>query len=182
MRGRRVVRSLGPRVEHRRSGLPDIGVSTSRFEGRYTWSGPQGPQDHVLRVERALRRLSRAVEHVAEGQEKQSGTLQGCSRGGAGIIKDSHNIRTRRSARSPPCEGQFATFLGLVRDRLHPGHRKISGITDSSTTGTISVTGHVEHLTRALRVSLQGLSTLFTSVIQALTMVIGGSGDRGLII
>jgi hypothetical protein len=30
-----VVRSLGPRVEYRRSGLPGIGVYISRSEGRY---------------------------------------------------------------------------------------------------------------------------------------------------
>lgn len=40
------------------------------------------------------------------------------------------------------------------------------------------MTGHVEHLTRAPRVSLWGLSTQFTSHIQALSEVIGGSGDR----
>jgi hypothetical protein len=45
-----------------------------------------------------------------------------------------------------------------------------------TTTGSISVTGRVERLTRAPWVSLQGLSTLFTSVIQTLTAVIGGFG------
>ena len=37
--GAGVVRSLGSRVEYRRSGLPDIGVSTRRFEGLYIWAG-----------------------------------------------------------------------------------------------------------------------------------------------
>lgn len=40
------------------------------------------------------------------------------------------------------------------------------------------MTGHVEHLTGAPRVGLWGLSTLFMSVIEALTAVICGSGDR----
>jgi hypothetical protein len=39
-----------PRVHYQRYGLPDIGVSTRRFKGRYIWSGPQGPRDHVLRL------------------------------------------------------------------------------------------------------------------------------------
>ena len=43
--GRGVVRSLGPRVEYRRSGLPGIGVYTSRFEGRYVWLGPRVVED-----------------------------------------------------------------------------------------------------------------------------------------
>ena len=42
----------------------------------------------------------------------------------------------------------------------------------------ISVTGRVERLTRAPRVSLQGLSTRFTTVTRALTAVICGFGDR----
>ncbi len=37
---------------------------------------PQGCPDHVLRLERPLRRLSRAVEHVAEGQEKSRELLK----------------------------------------------------------------------------------------------------------
>jgi hypothetical protein len=76
MRGRGVVRSLGPRVEYRRSGLPGIGACTKRSEGRYIWSGPQGRRDHVLRLERRLRRLERAVEHLPEGQEKDRGLLR----------------------------------------------------------------------------------------------------------
>ncbi len=32
--------------------MPDFGVCTRRFEGRYIWSGQQGPRDHVLRLER----------------------------------------------------------------------------------------------------------------------------------
>jgi hypothetical protein len=44
--------------------------------------------------------------------------------------------------------------------------------------GSFTVTGYAERLTRALRVSLWGLSTLFKSVVQALTGVIGGFGDR----
>ena len=32
---RGVVRSLGPRVDYRRYGLPDTGVCTRRYEGRY---------------------------------------------------------------------------------------------------------------------------------------------------
>ena len=32
-------------------------VCTSRFEGAYIWSGQQGPRDHVVRLERRLRRL-----------------------------------------------------------------------------------------------------------------------------
>jgi hypothetical protein len=48
---------LRPRVHDERYGLPDIGVCTRRFEVRYIWSGPQGLQDHVLRLERPLRRL-----------------------------------------------------------------------------------------------------------------------------
>jgi hypothetical protein len=39
------------------------------------------------------------------------------------------------------------------------------------------VTGHVEPLTGAPRVSLQGLSTLFTTVTRAVTAMIRGSGD-----
>jgi hypothetical protein len=35
-----------------------------------------------------LRRLLRAVEHVAESQEKNGGTPQGCSRGGDGVTKN----------------------------------------------------------------------------------------------
>ena len=42
---------------------------------------------------------------------------------------------------------------------------------------SISVTGHVERLTRAPRVSLWGLSTLFMSVTRAVTAMIRGSGD-----
>jgi hypothetical protein len=45
MRGPGVVRSLGPRVEYRRSGLPGIGVYTSRFEGRNTRLGPSVVED-----------------------------------------------------------------------------------------------------------------------------------------
>ena len=40
------------------------------------------------------------------------------------------------------------------------------------------MTGRVDRLTRGDRVSLWGLSTRVTSVIQVLTGVIGGSGDR----
>ena len=44
--------------------------------------------------------------------------------------------------------------------------------------GSFTVTGYADRLTRAPRVSLQGLSTLFTSVVQALTGVIGGFGEQ----
>jgi hypothetical protein len=60
-----------------------MGVYISRFEGPYIWSGPQGLRDPVLRLERSLRGLRRAVEHVAEGQ----GNNRGTSRGGDGLIK-----------------------------------------------------------------------------------------------
>jgi hypothetical protein len=40
------------------------------------------------------------------------------------------------------------------------------------------VTGHVEPLTGVPRVSLQGLSTRFTSVTRTVTVMIRGSGDR----
>jgi len=36
--------------------------------------------------------LRRAVEHVAEGQENNRGTLQGCSRGGEGVMKISQSL------------------------------------------------------------------------------------------
>jgi len=45
--------------------------------GLYIWSGSQGRRDHVLRLERPLRRLQRTVEHVAEGQEESRGLLKG---------------------------------------------------------------------------------------------------------
>ena len=32
--------------------MPDFSVCTRRLEGRYIWSGQQGPRDHVLRLER----------------------------------------------------------------------------------------------------------------------------------
>ena len=57
-------------VDYERYGLPDFGVYTTRSEGLYIWAGPQGRRNHVLRLERRVRRLGRAVEHVAEGQEK----------------------------------------------------------------------------------------------------------------
>jgi hypothetical protein len=47
-----------------------------------------------------------------------------------------------------------------------------------TTTCSFTVTGCADRLTRPPRVSLCGLSTRFTSLIQALTGVIGGSGDR----
>jgi hypothetical protein len=64
-------------VQYSRSGCRDTDVCTRRSEGRYIWSGRQGPRDHVLRLERRLRRLWRAVEHVAEGQEKSREHLRG---------------------------------------------------------------------------------------------------------
>lgn len=48
-------------VDYERYGLPDTDVCTRRSEGRYVWSGPQGPRDHVLRVVRSLRGLRRAM-------------------------------------------------------------------------------------------------------------------------
>ena len=51
------VAGVTPRSITKRYGLPDIDVCTRRFEGRYIWSGPQGPRDYVLRLERRLRRL-----------------------------------------------------------------------------------------------------------------------------
>jgi hypothetical protein len=44
--------------------------------------------------------------------------------------------------------------------------------------GSFTVTGYPEHLTRAPRVSLQGSSTLFTSVTRAVTAMIRGSGAQ----
>jgi hypothetical protein len=76
MRGRG-SQELRPRVEYRRSGPPDFGVCTRRYENRYKCSGPQGTRDHVLRLQRRLRRLCRAVEHSAEGQENIRGLLRG---------------------------------------------------------------------------------------------------------
>ena len=36
---------LRPRVCYERYGLPDMGVSTRRFKGRYIWSGPRAVED-----------------------------------------------------------------------------------------------------------------------------------------
>ena len=41
MRGLGGGQELGPRVEYRRSGLSDMDVYTSRFEGRNTRLGPR---------------------------------------------------------------------------------------------------------------------------------------------
>jgi hypothetical protein len=47
---------------------------------------PQGLRGPIRRLERSLRGLRRAVEHVAEGQENNRGTPQECSPGGDGVI------------------------------------------------------------------------------------------------
>jgi hypothetical protein len=57
MRGPGGGQELRSPVHDERYGLPDIGVCTRRFKGPYIWSGPQGPRDYVLRLERRLRRL-----------------------------------------------------------------------------------------------------------------------------
>jgi hypothetical protein len=51
-------------------------------------------------------------------------------------------------------------------------------VTDLFTPGPFLVIGRGERLTGAPRVSLQGLSTLATSVTSAVTAMICGSGDR----
>ena len=51
-------------------------------------------------------------------------------------------------------------------------------VTDLFTPGPFLVIGRGERLTGAPRVSLQGLSTLSTSVTSAVTAMICGSGDR----
>jgi hypothetical protein len=51
-------------------------------------------------------------------------------------------------------------------------------VTDLFTPGPFLVIGRGERLTGATRVSLQGLSTLSTSVTSAVTAMICGSGDR----
>ena len=100
---------LRPRVLYGRYGVPDMDVCTRRFKGRRIWSGPQGPRDHVRRLQRPLRRLGRAVQHVAEGQENNRGTPQGCSRGGDGVIKISQSLNLviaadlRRPSHRPHC-------------------------------------------------------------------------------
>jgi hypothetical protein len=40
--GGRGSQEFRPRVCYKRYGLPDIGVCTRRFEGRYIWAGPPG--------------------------------------------------------------------------------------------------------------------------------------------
>jgi hypothetical protein len=66
-----------PPVHDERYGLPDIGVYISRFEDSCIWSGQQGLRGPIRRLERSLRGLRRAVEHVAEGQENDQGLLRG---------------------------------------------------------------------------------------------------------
>jgi hypothetical protein len=48
---------FGTPVHDERHGLPAFGVSTRRFKGRGMLSGRQGTPDHVLRLQRRLRRL-----------------------------------------------------------------------------------------------------------------------------
>jgi hypothetical protein len=57
MRGAGGGQEFRPRVEYRRSGLPDMGVYLYRFEGPYIWSGPQGRRESVPRLQRRLGRL-----------------------------------------------------------------------------------------------------------------------------
>ena len=70
--GAGVVTSLGPRVEYRRSGLPDIDVYTSRFESRNTRLGPSDRRGPTPRLQWRLRRLWRAMVEVS-----RSGTVRG---------------------------------------------------------------------------------------------------------
>jgi hypothetical protein len=72
MRGPGVVRSLGSRVEYRRSGLPGIGVDTSRFAGRNTRLGPSDRRGPTPRLQWRLRRLWRSMVEVS-----RSGTVRG---------------------------------------------------------------------------------------------------------
>jgi hypothetical protein len=78
---------LGPRVEYRRSGLPDIGVSTRRCNGCRIWSGPQARRDHVLRLQRRLRRLEEPGIMWLRAR-RRVGAPQRCSRGGEGVIEN----------------------------------------------------------------------------------------------
>jgi hypothetical protein len=52
-------------------------VCTKRSEGRCIWLGPQGRRGPIRRLERSLRGLRRAVEHVAEGQGNNRGLPKG---------------------------------------------------------------------------------------------------------
>jgi hypothetical protein len=56
---------LRPRVHYERYGLPDIGVCTRRFEGRYIWSGLQGRRGPTPRLQRRSRQLWRAMVEVS---------------------------------------------------------------------------------------------------------------------
>ena len=61
-RGSQELRSA---VDYERYGLPDIGVYTSRFEGRNTGLGPSGRRGPRPRLQRRSRRLWRAMVEVS---------------------------------------------------------------------------------------------------------------------
>jgi hypothetical protein len=72
---------LGPRVDYRRSGLPDTGVCTSHFRPLSHVQGPPGRRESAPRLQEHSRRLSGALERVAEGRQKNREFFSGMVRG-----------------------------------------------------------------------------------------------------